>query len=153
MPKKEKPNIYEEKVAKVLINTIKFDNLLNYIFKTSMNLDEDQEDIEQERKWFDSYMFEQMGAKTKLDFLREIIFQKEGFSKKDFPTDFEGAFIDLYNIRNIFAHSLFPKQFSKRTNKQIENLNWEDLSKKHLELYKKLSKWIEEFFYNRFVWI
>lgn len=135
----------EKEIYEVIINTIKFDNFIKDEIGISIGLiakfkeNKNRELIfvnNKEMQKFD-IIYEELGSSKKLKILNEIINDK-GIKKLN---DFDNLFRDLYNIRNIFAHSLLPKQYSKEEEKVMPQPNWKDLYNKHKEIYEKLMKW------------
>lgn len=134
----------------VITNTILLDNLLSEIIRTSFGLeiewantldDESYEIINAKQiERFDRFFIQDMGASSKLNLIKEII--KEDYKEKiTLPKDFDNKIIRFYKIRNIFAHSLYPKHVDKKEMPKLlpNNATWEDLHKEHSEIFKEIN--------------
>lgn len=136
------PNEKTERMTnEVIMNTILLDNEIrdHIIFFMGLHTKTDNIGtiIKNENAEIVNRMYEELGALTKLEIFKEIL-KKENINELK---DLDNLFRDLYKIRNIFAHSIFPKQYSKERNKQMDIPNFPELHKKHFEIYHKLMDW------------
>ncbi|MBI2047455.1 hypothetical protein HYT26_04830 [Candidatus Pacearchaeota archaeon] len=133
----------------VITNTILLDNLLDEIIRNSFGLEIEWDNESNsiinsliiER--FDRFFLQDMGASSKMNLLKEII--KEDYEEKiTLPKDFDNKVIRFYKIRNIFAHSLYPKHVDKREMPNLlpNNATWEDLHKEHSNIFKEINNFL-----------
>lgn len=110
----------KEKFYEVINNTIQFDHLILFVIRNKNNYK----------------VSKKTGSKTKLLIINRIL-DFYGIKK---PKWFDDDFLDLYKIRNQFAHNIKPQQYSNT--KHMDKPSWEKLYKRHTELYNNLSHWI-----------
>lgn len=144
-----KPEILE----KVIINTIRLDNLLSEIISIyfgayyfQRNERDFQSSIEP-RKDFHKFFLQEMGSYSKLKIIKEI--NNHFIEKVIFPKRFNEDFRKLYQIRNIFAHSLEPNIVDKITKKESIDNNWDNLYQEHKEAFNKVFDFLSIKFYNQ----
>lgn len=149
MEKADNPYKLPEKLLyEVITRTIKFDNLSNEIIRTSFGLE--IEEINNGDEWqilnlkeiqrFDEFFLENIGSSSRADILLRIIEETYLHNKDEIKPckDFKGKLIKFYNIRNIFAHNLYPKRLDKKSHPDLKVPNWEELAKEHEDLYNEL---------------
>lgn len=145
----------EKMLHEVIINTIALDNVINNLIRTyfgiqpywgePVGVDEEGEidfELLNELKIekFDRYFLKELGASSKSRMIMEII-KDECRVSIFLPKDFEKKLLKLYKIRNIFAHSLYPKHPNKNElpNYVPSDAKWEELHAEHVELFKELN--------------
>ena len=130
----------EKWIYEVITNTIRFDNCMRYKIRESMNIraDLDNEGEIIYTKDLESFdmMYEELGSSTKLKIFKKII-KEEGVSTLK---DFDNITRRLYEIRNIFAHHIFPKKSLKDKNKDPKE-KFAELYTEHKRLSDELMKW------------
>ena len=134
----------------VITHTIALDNLLAGIIRTSFGLELDWNSETNELinekviERFDRFFMQDLGSSSKLNLIKEII--KEDYKKEKItlPKDFDNKLRNFYKIRNIFAHSLYPKHVDKREmpNFLPNNATWEDLHKEHSDIFKEINDFL-----------
>src|SRR3989344_4908007 len=141
--------VAKEILYDVITNTILLDNLLNEIIRTSFGLEPDWHPVEEvilnkkELERFDRFFLQDLGASSKMKLIKEII--KEDYLEKIIlPNDFDNKFLKFYKIRNIFAHSLYPKRVGKKEmpNYLPNDAKWEDLHDEHSNIFKELNDFL-----------
>jgi len=132
----------------VIIRTIEFDNLCTDLILTSFGLEAEYLGRKitnlKEILRFEDFFMENMGSMSKANVLLEIVKDTIEFHKMNIKPlkDFKGKIVKFYKIRNIFAHNLYPRRLDRKRHPNLKVPNWEELAKRHQELYEELSKFI-----------
>ena len=141
----------EQLLFQVIKNTIELDEILFDIFQIHFGLEEefntDGDMINlKDRILFQDTFLQELGSQKKLKLIIQMIKETAEYHKRKikFIPDFDKKFMEVYNIRNIFAHSLYPKNL-KRYN--LEKVNWEELHKKHTEFFQEIISFINKNMY------
>jgi hypothetical protein len=151
----------QEMLHDVIVNTIYLDNAINEVIRMSFDIqpswghpvgvDENGEidfELLNELKIekFDRFFLQELGSSSKLRIIREII-NDECKVQISLPKEFDNKFLTFYKIRNIFAHSLYPKHLNKHEvpNYVPSDAKWEELHAEHTALFKELN----DFFVNQ----
>jgi hypothetical protein len=131
----------------VITHTILLDNLFIEIMGTSFGLEPqwDGEELINEKQIdrFDRFFMQDLGSSSKINLIKEII--KEDYEEKIvLPKDFDNKIINFYKIRNIFAHSLYPKHIGKRDMPNLlpHNATWESLHKEHSKIFREINDFL-----------
>lgn len=142
----------------VITNTIRLDNAINEIIRRSFDIrafwgyptgvDENGEvdyELLNELKIekFDRFFLQELGSSSKLRIIKEII-NDDCKVPICLPKDFDTKLLTLYKIRNVFAHSLYPKHVHKNEvpNYVPTDAKWEELHAEHTALFKELNDFL-----------
>lgn len=151
-------------LQEVITNTIYIDNAINEIIRWFFNIQpswgdpisaDEEGELEfkllnkSEIEMFDRFFLQELGSSSRLGLIKEIINNQSNI-KISLPDNFDHKLLDFYKIRNIFAHSLYPKNINK---KEIPNYvpsetKWEELHLKHTALFKELNDFLVNQLYN-----
>lgn len=130
----------KEFTDEVITHTIMFeDTIVKWLFLEYFGIkpeaDNPKRSMQIER--FSRYFMDPMGYGQKLNLLKEVL--KDRFPEIILPKNFESEFVEFYKIRNIFAHSMFPREVNQKTPYVSLTGSWEELAKRHKELYRSLA--------------
>jgi len=138
----------------VILRTIELDNLSNQIIRVALGLDlkwggkSGFELLNQkELNRFKIYFLDNLGSSSRAELLSEIVDDIIQSNKKELKLckGFKNKLIDLYKIRNIFAHNYYPKDLKGITRLESVEPHWIPLNKQHKELYEELQTFLLQF--------
>ena len=113
-------------------------SIIRDYFDLDIKIDKDNKIINLDKiSDFSDFFFLELGASKKLKILKKLI--------RELPEDettkienLDNKFRRIYEIRNIFAHSMLPKETDKKWLAEPEKISWEQLGKIHKELCEEL---------------
>ncbi len=142
----------KELLHEVIMRTIDIDNISNKIIRKSFGLDLKFGGEENNFKplnlgrifRFNKFFLGNFGSSSRADLLLEIIKEINKHNKEELKLckDFKNKLITFYEIRNIFAHNLYPKDLKGVTRLESSEPHWIKLDKQHLELYGELKEFL-----------
>ncbi len=144
----------QEMLYEVITNTIYLDNAINEIISLYFHNFDEQENEDKTLSFKPLEMFhrlflQDMGSHSKLKIVKEI--GESCIKNFQFPKGYEEKFRRFYIIRNIFAHSLYPKHVEGKElpHKFPSDAKWEDLYKEHKEAFDGLNDFLIKTVYNK----
>ncbi len=138
----EEFKLKKEFTDEVISDTIMFDSVLRWLFWEYFEIKPEPNNPKRETQIerFDRYFMDQMGASSKLGLLKEVL--EDLYPGIIYPNDFENKFLEFHKLRNIFAHSMFPREVNQKTPYVSRTGSWEELYQRHQELYKELVSFV-----------
>jgi len=137
----------KESLHEVIMRTIEIDNISNKIIRASFGLDlkfsENNNPLNLERIFrFNKFFLGNFGSNSRAELLLNIVNEINRYNKENIKlcNDFKNKLITFYEIRNIFAHNIYPKDLKGITRLESNIPYWIDLNKQHLMLYSELKE-------------
>ena len=139
----------------VIEHTIELENFLDELimlsFDMEIDINGDYRKYNEITSVFEKHFLSKTSLSRKFEVIKEIIRDKR---RKELPKDFGSNVKEFMEIRNLFAHQLFPiineEMCSiKRKMVQEDRNKFEEKYKIHIALYKKIFDFILEVFYRR----
>jgi hypothetical protein len=139
----------------VIEHTIELENLLSELimlsFDMEIDINGDYGKYNEITSVFEKHFLSKAPISKKFEVIKEIIKDKQ---RKELPKDFGSDVKEFLEIRNLFAHQLFPVMDEdmcsiKREIVQKDKDKFEEKYLRHSVLYKKLIKFISGVFYKK----
>jgi len=145
----------QQSLYEVITNTIYIDNVIDEVISMYFGVyefnpkdDSSSSLILEPLDMFQRFFLQDMGHYSKLKIIKDIC--KKCIRDFKFPVKFEEKFRRFYLIRNIFAHSIYPKHVEGKNlpNKFPSSANWEDLHTEHSETFRELNDFLAKTVYD-----
>lgn len=148
MEKNEKESVTVKSMAnmrhEVIENSIRMDNFVNDLimgcFGLECTFEEDEGELmctnEGDRDSFHKHLLKNMSSVQKIDCLKDMA----NNMKKPFLEEFMKDVRRFYEIRNVFAHSLYPPQALALHKKENKIITCEGIHAEHATLYNKIGE-------------
>jgi len=139
----------------VIENTIEIENFLSELimlaFDMEMDINGDYKKYNEITSVFEKHFLSKTPLSKKFEVIKEVIRDKR---RKELPRDFGSDVKEFIEIRNLFAHQLFPTIEEDMSSIQKERLKidkdkFEEKYIRHSKLHKKLFKFIFGVFYKK----
>ena len=132
----------KEFTDEVITHTIMFEDICVWLFLEHFGIkpEADNHKRKMQIERFNRYFMNQIGWYSKLNLLREVL--EDLFPTIKFSSDFNEKFREFYEIRNLFAHSMFPREVGQKTPYVSRTGSWKKLHQRHNELYKELINFV-----------